>query len=478
MESIVQAVYKNSDRYPDKPALVYQGQAVTYRELYRRVTAFCTALKMRKVRKGSRIAMEADDVLSYFPAFLGCQLAQTLAVPLEKDVTAGQLEEIAGIVKPALVFSKHTGESLEEFYRPYLESAGSFPFPDMENECAIISTTGTTGKPERIVHTNKSIRTAVENLILGAQISEESVLLACAPFNLAFGYRRVFAGLCAGATLVLLHNISTADEFFGLVEEWKVNHLALIPSDLSLLLRADSAKLNEAAKQIRAVQTAIYPFSAKDKDEFLRRYPGVTLYNVYGTSESGCCIINNCNENPKDGCIGKPAPYAEVELVDKMGNKIEKSGEYGYIAVKGDMNMKCYYKKKALTDKVKKDGYIVTNDVAYYDKEGNLFFISRVSDIINVSGRKVIPEKIERAATEFPGVKECACTPRRDAKKGQTPKIFVVFAEGADADEEKLRQFLGKKLEPYEMPAEIEAVEKIPRTSTGKIMRKYLAELG
>ena len=474
MESIVQAVYKNSDRYPDKPALVYQGQAVTYRELYRRVTAFCTALKMRKVRKGSRIAMEADDVLSYFPAFLGCQLAQTLAVPLEKDVTAGQLEEIAGIVKPALVFSKHTGESLEEFYRPYLESAGSFPFPDMENECAIISTTGTTGRPERIVHTNKSMLTAVENLTEGTAITAENTLFVCAPFNLAFGYRRVFAGLYAGASCVLSHNLDSPDDFFALAQNCRIDHLALIPSDLAALLRADSAKMNLLARQLKAVQTAIYPVSAKDKNEFLQRYPNVALYNVYGTTESGCCIIHNCIENPKDGCLGKPAPHAEIALFNGNGSIVRKCGEYGYIAVKGDMNMKCYYKKKALTDKVIVNGYVVTSDVAYYDKDGYLFFISRVSDIINVGGHKVIPDEIETMVSAFPGVRECACVAQKDPKYGQRPKVFVVFERENADNAAHLMAFLAEKLEPYKVPASIEAAKKIPRTSTGKIMRNIL----
>ncbi len=477
MESVIRDVSGNCDSYPDKTALAYDGRSLTYRELYRRAAAFCTAIKMHKVRKGSRIAMEADDLLSYFPAFLGCQLAQVVAVPLDKDISEGKMQEIAGIVKPALTFSKHTGQSLEEFYLPYMDSAGNFPFPDPDNECAIVSTTGTTGRPERIVHTNRSIRTAVDNLTIGTQVTSDSVFLICAPFNLTFGYRRVLAGLCAGATCVLLQGLGTEDEFFRLVREYGVNRLTLIPSDLERLLRSDSAKLNEAAKQIQVVETAIYPVCASDKDEFLRRFPEITLYNVYGTSESGCCLINNCNENPKDGCIGRPAAHAEVALFDEAGNRITKPGEYGYIAIKGEMNMKCYYKKKALTDKVKRDGYVVTSDVAYYDKEGNLFFISRVSDIINVSGRKVIPDEIERAALEYPGVRDCACVPRQDAKKGQTPKIFVVFEAGR-ADVEGLHEFLSGKLEPYKMPSDLECVDHVPRTPTGKIMRKYLAGLG
>lgn len=474
MESIVQAVYENSIRYPDKPALIYRGKTVTYRGLFEQICAFAASLKIKKIRKGSRIALEADDVLSYFPAFLGCHLAKMIAVPLEKNITENQLQKILHSLKPALVFSGHTPDAYGDFFGVYTEYTQSPVFPEAQDECAIISTTGTTGRPERIVHTNKSMLTAVENLTEGTGITAENTLFVCAPFNLAFGYRRVFSGLYAGASCVLSHSLDSPDDFFALAQNCRIDHLALIPSDLAALLRADSAKMNLLARQLKAVQTAIYPVSAKDKNEFLQRYPNVALYNVYGTTESGCCIIHNCIENPKDGCLGKPAPHAEIALFNGNGSIVRKCGEYGYIAVKGDMNMKCYYKKKALTDKVIVNGYVVTSDVAYYDKDGYLFFISRVSDIINVGGHKVIPDEIETMVSAFPGVRECACVAQKDPKYGQRPKVFVVFERENADNAAHLMAFLAEKLEPYKVPASIEAAKKIPRTSTGKIMRNIL----
>lgn len=477
MDSIVQAVFENSILYPDKPALIYQDESITYSELYRRINAFCASLKLKKIKKGGRIAIEAEDVLSFFPAFLGCHLAKAIAVPLERNITSHQLKEIADTVKPALIFSAHGSELYADYLGSYPAYTGKTALPDPEDECAIISTTGTTGKPERILHTNKSMLTAIENLTYGTNITSDSVLLVCAPFNLAFGYRRVFAALYAGATAVLLHSIEPLNEFFALALKYQVNHLALIPSDLSALLRADSAKMNVIAQQLSAVQTAIYPVSSKDKNEFLQRYGYVPLYNVYGATESGCCIINNCTQNPKDGCLGKPALHAAVELFSEAGTPIQRSGEYGYIAIKGDMNMKGYYKKKALTDKVIRNGFVVTSDVAYYDEDGYLFFISRVSDIINVGGHKVIPDEIESVVSGFPNVRECACAAQKDDRYGQVPKLYVVFENDNDANVEQLREFLTGKLASYKIPASIKVMKEIPRTSTGKIMRKHLIML-
>ncbi len=471
MNSIIEAVYLNSIRYPDKTALICEGQALSYREFYRRAAAFAAFLKIHKVRKGARVGLKADDLTYYFPAFLGCQLAGVISVPLERSLSEESLCDLIRAVKPERIFPGEDDSSWSDFFK----EEQTFPFPPADNDCAIISTTGTTGSPERILHTNRSMLCAVENLAVGTKITADSVLLVSAPFNLAFGYRRVFAALYAGACAVLRRSLEPLEDFFAQAAACHVSHLALIPSDFSRLLHADPEKMNETARQLKAVQTAIFPVSARDKNEFLQRYPSVTLYNVYGTTEAGCCLINNCSQNPADACLGKASLHAQVDLQNKAGELITKPGEYGYIAIRGDMNMKGYYKKKALTDRVKVNGSVITSDVAYYGEDGSLYYVGRINEIINVHGRKVIPDEVERVASEFPGVQECACVAQDSAEYGQLPKLFVVF--DSDADPAKLREYLADRLEYYKVPAAIEVIDKIPRTATGKILRRHLAAL-
>lgn len=142
---------------------------------------------------------------------------------------------------------------------------------------------------------------------------------------------------------------------------------------------------------------------------FCRQYPNTSLYNVYGATESGCILINDMSKNPVENCLGKPTVNTEISIVDENGAKVEQPNLYGYIAVKGDMNMSGYYHKKALTEKVMRSGRIVLNDIGYFDAEGYYYFVSRVGDIIDVGGHKIIPSEIEQAVSGYEGIVDCAC---------------------------------------------------------------------
>ncbi len=475
MDSIVQAVYKNSIRFPDKPALIYGGVTVSYKKLFCKIYAFSAAVKAKKIRKGSKIAVEADNLILYFTAILGSQLAKCVPIPLQRNITRSGLQKIIDTINPAVVFSHHSTERLDSYFNDSVSVPKNISFPNPDDLSSIFSTTGTTGKPEMIVHTIKSTKACIENLTEGTDIDSDSVLLVCAPFNLSFGCRRVLAALYAGATVAAVHSIRPINEFFAVALQNKVNYLALIPSDFSNLLNADEDKIELISDRLKYVQTATSLVSRKDKNEFLKRCPDVTLYNVYGATESGCVAINNCSKNKKDNCLGKSAVNAQIVLFDENGKQIERCGEYGYIAVKGDMNMKCYYKKRYLTDKVMKDDFIVTSDIAYFDQEGDLIFVSRVGDIINAGGYKIIPEEIENIALEFPSVKECACVAQKDSQYGEIPQIFVVFKDETASEAKQLHSFMLEKLSSYKVPVSIRPIDKIPHSLNGKVMRRLLS---
>jgi long-chain acyl-CoA synthetase len=160
------------------------------------------------------------------------------------------------------------------------------------------------------------------------------------------------------------------------------------------------------------------------------------------------------------------------------------------VAVKGDMNMKEYYRKKELTEQVMNKDRLIVNDIVYFDEEGYYYFVSRVGDIINVQGHKVTPSGIEKVAMNYEGIADCACVAKDDVRYGQIPVLFVQYEEenndtecesgGKTKDstkEERLIEFLKNNLESYRVPKEIISIKKIPRTDTGKLMRKSLSML-
>lgn len=475
MQSIVQAVFENSILFPDKKAIIYNDTAICYEELTCKIKAFASSLKSKKIAKGSRIMLEADDLIAFFCAFLGCQLHGCIAIPFEKNISIYKFQDIFKTVKPKLVFMKNNGED----YQDYLQSDTVLPsgtvFPKYDNICTIDSTTGTTGTPSFVTHTNRSIVATAENLSGATHIDADTVLFTNIPFSLASGYRRVVAVLLKGGTAVITHDRFSMESISYFNQKYHLSHLALISSDLSLLCNTSST--DDILTGVQYIESATGELPEGIITKFYQKFSDIILFNVYGTTESGCILSNNTRENFSEGCLGKPSCNARICLIDENGDEITTSGKYGHVAVSGDMNMQGYYRKKDLTEQVLFGDKLILNDIAYFDENGYYYFVSRVGDIINVGGRKVTPMGIENIALKFQKIEDCACVAKDDAQYGQVPVLFVQYKKDSSTATEELSDFLKKELEDYRIPREIIPIEKIPRTATGKLMRKSLSLL-
>ena len=133
-----------------------------------------------------------------------------------------------------------------------------------------------------------------------------------------------------------------------------------------------------------------------------------------------------------------------------------------------------YWKDEEETRKVLVEGIVYTNDVAYFDEDGDIILLGRKGDVINVGGNKVSPDEIENTVKTMPGIADCGVIPVADAVKGNVPKLFVQLKPGTDFDPVAIRSFLAKKLEPYKIPEYIVQIDKIPRSFNGKLLRKEL----
>lgn len=473
MESLVEIIIAHSSLCPEKTALIAGEQNLSYRELKDNIYGFASAIKEKKIKKGQRIMLEAYDLLSFYCAFLGCHLAGCIAVPIEPELTVYKLQDLIKAIKPVLIFSKNNGED----YFPYfnMTKPKRLHFPKANDDATIVSTTGTTGNPALVSHTHKSMVAEVENLCEGTCITADTILFCNISSHLAAGYRRIFSALTKGATAV----ISTEQVSLCMLEEnvnkHHINHLSLINTDIRLLTEEAMKTKGKKLETIRYAESATSTLYYDTILNFHNMFPHIQLFNVYGTTESGCLLINNTSENLKNGCIGKATKNATVFLVDENREPITTPGKYGYVAAIGDMNMKGYYKRKALTEKVLQGNTIVLNDIVYFDEDGDFYFVSRVGDVISVKGQKIIPTEIEQEAMRFCGIRECACVANEDEKLGQVPVLYIVCENPADFDFEGFYAFLKDNLESCRVPRSIIPIEKMPCTSTGKIMRKHLS---
>ncbi len=473
VSSYIKEIYARYAENPDKTALITVEKELTYRELVSGAVSFSEKLKKLKIKKKSRILLETSDIAGYFTAFLGSMLFGAVVVPVEAGMSIYRLNEIINATKPALIFLHNNGEKYSDYLTGTTDAElNSRSFPDEKNDAAIISTTGTTGRPSLILHTNASLFAAAENLVTGTKISSDTVMLTNMPVYLSTGFLRVMAALISGGTVIFTNKAYNGAMITKCADLYKVNRLSMVSTSLSALVDEYMDKRDSFPSSIRQAESVASVLPGNISLAFHRLFPEVTLYNVYGTTEAGCILIHDTAENYEADCIGKPAVNAEVMLLDENGKKITEPGSYGHVAVSGSMNMKSYYKKKSLTEKVMKGDLIIINDIAYFDQNGYYHFVSRVGDIINVAGQKITPLEVEEAALKYAGIDDCACTKAKDANLGEVPVLYVVKNEKYELNE--LQKILTENLETYRVPREIYEIGKIPRTATGKVMRHIL----
>lgn len=475
MNSLVTVVLENSRRYPEKDALIFGGTHITYRQFAEKILTFSDYLKQKKVKKGSKIAVEADDPILFYTVFLAVQLHACIVLPLEKNISLYHLQEILKSQKPAMVFSRHTGEISDDFF----SASGGHELPEdeplAETPAAIISTTGTTGKPVTIVHTNKSMLSTAVTYLSRVPMTESCIVYTAVPFHLAGGFRRVLAALYVGATSVISDCPLSIETISDAIHTYHINFLCTVNSDISTLFKGEKEQTIAISEQIRIVETYAGRLTAATVMRFYQSYPHSVLYNVYGTTESGCLLVNNTAENPSDSCIGKPTELADIRLVDENGQPVTQPGKYGYFTVQGPMNMREYYKRKALTKQVLTDGVLKINDIGYFDENGYYYYVSRVGDIMNVNGYTIVPDDIETVAADYPYIEDCACTCVEVSDIGQLPVLYVVTKDGYNKKD--FLDFLMSHMEAYKIPAAIREVTNIPHTTTGKIIRNVLPML-
>jgi len=211
--------------------------------------------------------------------------------------------------------------------------------------------------------------------------------------------------------------------------------------------------------------------------EILREFRAaaqIPLLEGYGLSETSPVASMNPLAGPwKEGSIGVPVPDVELSVQDEAG-KILGVGETGEICVRGGNVMQGYWQQPEETQKVMRDGWLLTGDIGHRDADGYFYITDRKKDMLLVNGINVYPREIEERLYHFPGVKEAAVIGIPDARKGEQPLAFVVAAEGATLDPAAIRAYLRERLADYQVPRRIMLLPALPRNATGKVLKTAL----
>jgi long-chain acyl-CoA synthetase len=201
----------------------------------------------------------------------------------------------------------------------------------------------------------------------------------------------------------------------------------------------------------------------------------IPLLEGYGLSEASPVVSINPLEKRKPGSVGLPIPEVEVKIVDDNGNLLPPDKE-GELLVKGENVMKGYYKLPEETKETIKKSWLYTGDIAKIDGDGYIYIVDRKKDMIIVRGLNVYPREIEEILYLKAGIAEAAVIGIKDELRGEFPKAYVALKQGEKITEAELIRFLRERLASYKIPRIIEFRKSLPKTPTGKILKRVLKD--
>ncbi|HEU4946004.1 MAG TPA: AMP-binding protein [Kribbella sp.] len=463
-------------RHGDRPALVDGDRRLSWAQLDAAVDAAAQGFAAAGLVPGYRVVLLMANSVEFVTSYLGCLRAGLVAVPLNTGLTAG---EIAGVVqhsgaRMAVADGDLAAKVADIRVVRAGELTGQAPLArqtDPEALAVLLYTSGTSGEPRAAMLTHRALLANVTHLVdLGeGRMGPDDVVLGVLPLFHAFGLNAVLGWTCAtGAALVLsqrFDSVGTVD----LIREHGVTRLPLAPSALSALLARPDLK--DALKTVKAVLTGAATLEHSLAERF-EQETGLIVHQGYGLTEAAPGVTTTLGEDdPKPGSVGRPLPGVEVRIADDRGEDVEGE-DPGEILVRGANLFSGYWPDGV--DGPDEDGWYRTGDVGYLDADGDLYLVDRLRELIIVSGFNVFPVEVEDVLVAAPGVREAAVIGVPSEETGEAVKAFVVPRPGMTVDPGELRAYAETRLARFKCPVDIEVVDHLPHSVTGKVAKGRL----
>ena len=442
MNCIERYIERNATLYPDKTAIVCDGEHCTYSMLQERISRKAAALQAAGCREGQIVCLRALPTVDYLVDYFAYHVAGCVVAPMEKDLPEASFQKIA-----------------RELY-PHSVPKGS---------ADILYTTGTTGRSKGVIVSHDAIIADAENLIDGQGFSHDLAFVVNGPLNHIGSLSKLYPLMMLGATAIIVDGLKDLNRFFDAFQ-YPASKMAtfLVPASIRMLLQFGAAQLAALADKMDFIETGAAAISQADMEALCRLLPNTRLYNTYASTETGIISTYNYNDGKcVAGCLGRPMKHSEIIITDK-----------GLIACKGRTLMTGYVgdnQCSMVNGQWSMVDIVYTSDMGMLDADGMLHLTGREDDVINVGGFKVAPTEVEDAALAFPDVEDCVCIPVDHIITGKALKLLVVMKDGKALDRKALALHLKTRLEPYKIPMLYSQVDKVERTFNGKINRKHYA---
>jgi acyl-coenzyme A synthetase/AMP-(fatty) acid ligase len=342
-------------------------------------------------------------------------------------------------------------------------------------------TSGTTGDPKGAVHLQRWVPGNDPSVLLWQQAKKEDLLAHTGDLNWIFPLGNGFLYPWRhGFTTFIYDGRFNPKKWFELIEKYKITNLASVPTAYRMFVAVNDAEKKYDLTSLKHCISAGEPLNPEIIKIWKKRF-GLNIYDGIGMTEIMVYLSNFEGMKIKPGSCGKPQPGKICEIVNHKGNLVPQ-GEPGVLAIKqSDPGLfKEYWNKSEKTKKSFKNGWFLTGDILYKDKDGYYWFSGRDDDLIMAAGYRISPFEVESAIISHPEVLECAVVASPDKIRGVIVKAFVILHNKTKASDDlikEIQEHTKMVAAPYKYPREIEFVEELPKTQSGKIKRKELREL-
>ncbi len=496
---VAQILRDTANRFPDKTAIFFKEEEISFKELYQRSICLAAGLSRLGVKKGERIALFLPNWPEYIYSYLAVFILGAVAVPLDFMLKEDELKSCLEHSEAKFLIARthesipleklrKDNQNLKQIILCHEKKEGFVSFEDLmqesslnieteinENDPALIMyTSGTTGRPKGILLNYRHLDGSPEAMKYFVDLTQNDIKISALPLSHIAGLIYIQNCILFGISLVLMERFIPL-EFLKNIQQFKVTCFHVVPSMYLALLQVKEIEKFDL-KSLRWIVV----FGAPSSPEILKRFhqycPNAHFLNGWGLTETcppNTVIPFNC-ENIAS--VGKPAPFAEI----KIFNEDEKEApvdEVGEVVIKGWVVMAGYYQDPQATAEVMRNGWFHTGDLGRFDSEGFLYIVGRKKEMIKVSGQIVYAPEVEAALYKNPSVAEAAVVGIPDKMRGEKVKAFVVLKPGSSLTSEELRYFLREHLAHFKVPHEVEFRDSLPKNRTGKIDKEVLKNL-
>ncbi len=341
-----------------------------------------------------------------------------------------------------------------------------------EDLACILYTSGTTGRPKGVKLTIENFVSEYQSTAQALDVTQKDIIIGVLPFFHVFGLSNVlYLGLMHGAGIVLIPQYSPGNLLKSIMENHPTLMMAIPTMFVHLITILERRKVR-LPESIRLCLSGAAPLP-KDVIETFERCSGCRVLEGYGLTETAsACCLNPPHGLRKEGSIGVPLPGFEMKIVDSDGKRLP-SGEVGEIAVRGEGVTAGYYNLPQDTKEAFKEGWFLTGDIGYQDRDGYFFITDRKKEIIIKGGLNISPREVEEVLLGHPLVKEAAVMGR---KKGEREEIVAFVTTQGEVSAKELISHCKQFLSNFKVPDAICFMETLPMSVTGKVLKKELTD--